>query len=178
MLAEIDVEAEFENFIREFKKNYTTPEEKQEKFNVFATNIAVYDRMFRRIKVRPVRYFGKYSDMTNAEVTKRLGYNLEESINDIPKSMNKTIQFDARDLLPQVNWKDRNYVSYAKDQGKCGNSYIFATVAAIESHKMIQKKTFITPFSDQDVLNCLKENQYWRTDKCDGGTEVEVFEHA
>jgi len=115
MLAEIDVDAEFENFIKLFKRNYTTPEERQEKFSIFASNIAVYDQMFRRTKVRPVRYFGKYSDMTNAEVAKRLGYNLEESINDSSRMRNITMTFNASNLLPQVNWKDRGFVSYAKD---------------------------------------------------------------
>jgi len=43
---------------------------------------------------------------------------------------------------------------------------------------MILKKTFISPYSEQNVLNCMSSTDKWRSDKCDGGTEIEVFDHA
>lgn len=61
---------------------------------------------------------------------------------------------------------------------KCGASYIFAAIGAIESRLMIKLNKTLNPFSEQMLLNCLPEDKSVRTDKCQGGTEAEVFIHA
>ena len=59
--------------------------------------------------------------------------------------------------------------------GKCGASYIFAVVGAIESSIMIKLNKTVNPFSEQMFINCLTEDKPVRANKCQGGTEAEVF---
>lgn len=61
---------------------------------------------------------------------------------------------------------------------KCGASYIFAATGAIESRLMIKLNKTLIPFSKQMILNCLPEDKSVRADKCQGGTEAEVFNYA
>jgi C1A family cysteine protease len=89
--------------------------------------------MFKRSSIKPERYFSEYSDLTNAEVEQRLGYNLKESLKE-----NATLaEFEAVNLPKSIDWRSRNVVTKVKNQGKCGNSYIFATIGAIESNLAI-----------------------------------------
>jgi hypothetical protein len=50
--------------------------------------------------------------------------------------------------------------------GKCGASYIFAAVGAIESRIMIKLNKTVNPFSEQMFLNCLSEDNTVRGNKC------------
>ena len=59
--------------------------------------------------------------------------------------------------------------------GRCGASYIFAAVGAMESRIMIKLNKTVNPFSEQMFINCLPEDNFYRTNKCQGGTEAEVF---
>ena len=59
--------------------------------------------------------------------------------------------------------------------GRCGVSYIFAAVGAIESSIMIKLNKTVNSFSEQMFINCLPEDKLVRTNKCQGGTESEVF---
>jgi hypothetical protein len=79
-VAELDLEDEFEAFKIIYKRNYTSSSEELERLAIFTTNVIMYDQMFRKSKVKPERYFSEYSDLTNAEVEQRLGYNLKESL--------------------------------------------------------------------------------------------------
>jgi C1A family cysteine protease len=58
------------------------------------------------------------------------------------------------------------FVSPVKRMGKCGASYIFAAVGAIESRIMIKLNKTVNPFSEQMFLNCLSEDKIVRGNKC------------
>jgi hypothetical protein len=70
--------------------------------------------MFRKSKVKPERYFSVFSDLTNAEVELRLGYNLEQSISQSKNASNYTV-FEAKNLAKTINWRDRGFVMDVKD---------------------------------------------------------------
>lgn len=87
-MAELDLEDEFYAFKRIYKRNYTSSLEELERLAIFTTNVMMYDQMFRKSKVKPERYFSVFSDLTNAEVELRLGYNLEQSISQSKNASN------------------------------------------------------------------------------------------
>lgn len=75
-VAELDLEEEFDAFKLIYKRKYNSSSEELERFTIFTINIMMYDQMFRKSKVKPERYFSEYSDLTNAEVESKFGYNL------------------------------------------------------------------------------------------------------
>lgn len=78
---ELDIEKQFEDFIRIYNKSYSTIKEQEYRFSVFTTNIMYYDSMLKASKAKPERYFAQYSDLTNAELQqKHTGFNLEQGI--------------------------------------------------------------------------------------------------
>ncbi len=113
-MAELDLEDEFDAFKRIYKRNYTSSSEELERLAIFTTNVMMYDQMFRKSKVKPERYFSVFSDLTNAEVELRLGYNLEQSISQSKNASNYTV-FEAKNLAKTINWRDRGFVMDVKD---------------------------------------------------------------
>lgn len=69
---------------------------------------------------------------------------------------------DVKDLPETFDWRDQNAVSKIKDQGTCGDCFIFASVGALESQYMIHENTEYA-FSEQSILNC-------NSDGCNGGS--------
>jgi C1A family cysteine protease len=98
---------------------------------------------------------------------------LERSIR---QAVNVTVQeFPTANISTKWNWNDMGMVSPIKNERNCGASYIFASVGAIESRLSIKVNKTLNSMSSQMFLNCLNTDAPWRTDKCQGGTEVEVF---
>ena len=112
-VAELDLEDEFDAFKRIYKRNYTSSSEELERLAIFTTNVMMYDQMFRKSKVKPERYFSIFSDLTNAEVELRLGYNLEQSLNQ--RNVSNYTVFEAKGLAKTINWRDRGFVMDVKD---------------------------------------------------------------
>ena len=83
--------------------------------------------------------------------------------------------FPTAGLPEKHDWRTYGFVSGVKRMGKCGASYIFAAVGAIESRIMIKLNKTVKPFSEQMFLNCLPEDKAARANKCQGGTEAEAF---
>jgi C1A family cysteine protease len=83
--------------------------------------------------------------------------------------------FPTTNLPEKFDWWSYGFVSPVKRMGKCGASYIFSAVGAMESRMMIKLNKTVNPFSEQMFLNCLPENKVFRADKSQGGSEAEVF---
>jgi C1A family cysteine protease len=78
----------------------------------------------------------------------------------------------AQGAFTEFNWKYANpsLLSSVKDQGKCGNSYAFAVVGAVEA-AMAFETGKQTDLSVQQVMDCSSDtNQMHETNLfCNGG---------
>ena len=83
--------------------------------------------------------------------------------------------FPTTNLREKFDWRSYGFVSPVKRMGKCRASYIFSAVGAMESRMMIKLNKTVNPFSEQMFLNCLPDYKVFRADKCQGGSEAEVF---
>ena len=83
--------------------------------------------------------------------------------------------FPTTNLPEKFDWRSYGFVSPVKRMGKCGASYIFSAVGAMESRMMIKLNKTVNPFSEQMFLNRLPEDKVFRADKSQGGSEAEVF---
>jgi cathepsin L len=68
----------------------------------------------------------------------------------------------------QFDWRDKGAVTPIKDQGNCGDCFIFAATAAFESSWYLQNKEVIS-VSEQQILDCVKAGN------CKGGWHGKVL---
>lgn len=69
------------------------------------------------------------------------------------------------DPLPDsVDWRQKNVVYPAKEQGDCGACWAFTTIATVESlHAILTGK--LVGFSEQALVDCARNGNYG----CEGG---------
>ena len=58
----------------------------------------------------------------------------------------------------KFDWRDHGAVSPIKNQGHCGDCYLFSAVAALESQYMIKNPGVTPDFSEQTYLDCSKRD--------------------
>jgi len=63
------------------------------------------------------------------------------------------------DVLPTLDWRDRNVVTGVDDQGSCGACYAFAAVGTAESALAIMGYELIE-LSKQQLIDCPDFNTY------------------
>jgi Cathepsin propeptide inhibitor domain (I29) len=112
-IANFDVEDDFEDFVKLYNRNYHSIEERKNRLSIFTSNVMIYEQMFKRSREKPERYFSEYSDLTDAEVEERLGYNFKQSLLD---SKNVSyIEFKPVNLSATIDWRAEGVVAPVKD---------------------------------------------------------------
>jgi cathepsin L len=59
-------------------------------------------------------------------------------------------------------------VTPVKDQGQCGSCWAFGTTGMVEGTNTLVNGN-LTSFSEQDLVDCAKNNNKWPNDGCNGG---------
>ncbi|KAL4573602.1 hypothetical protein LXL04_020413 [Taraxacum kok-saghyz] len=111
----------------------------------------------------------KFADLTNEEF--RLGYT--RAIPQLKSNDVKSDRYSLRsgDVLPDaVDWRSKGAVTTVKTQGKCGASWAFSAIGAVEGINQIVTGDLIT-LSEQHLIDCDKVNY-----GCDGGFISDAYD--
>jgi len=159
---------QFEEYIREFNKKYTTEE--------YATRFANFQESLKRIaayNTENKEVFGltKFSDMSTQEFSTKVL--MQEKIGKV--DTNKVGEFTpVSDMPATFDWRDQNGVSAVKNQGDCGSCWAFSATEAIESTNILKGKTTNSiNLSPQQVVDCDHDFVFG----CNGGRPSAVYDY-
>jgi len=119
------------------------------------------------------------SDQSDAEFKQLLGYRPQEQLQDVQherKKMFNKILAPSPGPPDELDWrKVPNRVSEVGDQGKCGSSWAFSAVGALEGQEVPQMNVKnLTPLSVQNLVDCT----YKGRDGCKGGWMNDAFNYV
>lgn len=167
-----DLWTEFQQFIHEFKKSYTNPNEFKTRFEVFQENFK-YIMEHKSDKLQLA--INKYADMTPAEfgVEKKencfVDFGLMEQNGCMPFSLNLTTALPAT-----VDWRQQGAVTPVKNQGACGSCWSFSATGAMEGAYYLKHKKLLS-FAEQELVDC---SGAYGNMGCNGGLMDSAFEFA
>jgi len=169
-------EYSFEQYVKEFKKEYSSETEYKQREGIFLQNLAVIlDHNSNRDSSKHYKDINHFTDKLESELP--LGY--DKSLHPAWSSATtsterKMLSFDTQDVknLPRsVDWRSKGHVTTAvKNQLHCGSCWAFATTACMESHVAIQTGKLFT-LSVQELVSCMDNpNHCGGTGGCAGAT--------
>ncbi|KAG5683483.1 hypothetical protein PVAND_012760 [Polypedilum vanderplanki] len=79
----------------------------------------------------------------------------------------------ASEVKEEVDWRKEGAITPVKNQGKCASCWAFSANGALEAHNFLRKRTGPIPLSEQNLIDCVTEN-----DGCDGGYMTNAYEYV
>lgn len=166
----------FEQYVKEFDKDYSTDEEYELREAIFLQNLAfILDHNSNRSSFQHYVDINHFTDKSDSELP--LGYDKSShpawsAATSVDRR--RTLAFDMKYVtkLPEsVDWRTNGRVTTAvKNQLHCGSCWAFATTACMESHVAIQTGKLFT-LSVQELVSCMPNpNQCGGTGGCAGAT--------
>ncbi|XP_061711456.1 procathepsin L-like [Cydia pomonella] len=138
----------FEDFVQEHKKVYNRRE--------YYERLAIFKETLKNINEQNEKFpntvfaLNHFADLKPHEFQYYHGF-------EPPKDMNLTkLEItEGLDSLPaEFDWRQYNKVTHVKNQGQCGNCFIFSAVGDIEGQYAIKHGQLIS-LSEEQVLDCL-----------------------
>jgi len=168
-------EYSFEQYVKEFDKEYSSDEEYKQREGIFLQNLAsILDHNSNRDSSQHYMDINHFADKLDNELP--LGYDKSShpAWSAATSVERRTLAFDTEDVkkLPEsVDWRTNGRVTTAvKNQLHCGSCWAFATTACMESHVAIQTGKLFT-LSVQELVSCMPNpNQCGGTGGCAGAT--------
>ncbi|XP_060838961.1 cathepsin F-like isoform X4 [Rhopalosiphum padi] len=162
------LKTDFENFITTHNKMYSSLEEKNRRFRIFAANMKKVQLLQKHEQGSAIYGATQFADLTKTEFKKKyLGLDLSLSNKNtlpmavIPQSISIPNEFD---------WRDHNAVTPVKNQGACGSCWAFSAIANIEGQYALKSKTLLS-LSEQELVDCDNLDN-----GCGGGLMTQAFE--
>ncbi|CAD5229869.1 unnamed protein product [Bursaphelenchus okinawaensis] len=154
----------FTQFINQYKRKYNTAEEIAQRFANIQKSLK---RIAELSESNPEATYGltKFSDYSKEELTRITG--LIHKAKKVDPSEYLIVGTD--DVPDSFDWKEHDGVTPVRDQGECGSCFVFGSLAAIKSQRLIHKN-LSSYLSVEEVLDCTYEvKEYGSEDGCDGG---------
>jgi len=167
----------YEDYLKEFPKNYQT-EELSNRKNTFEDNLHKIQKHNSDSSKSFFMTVNEFADWTNEEFrANRMGYRPEKD---------ETVfvgEFEATSIegLPaSVDWRTKaGVMTPVKNQGGCGSCWAFSTVETLESHLAIATGEAAPILSPQQVVSCAPNpNQCGGTGGCAGSIQPLGFNYT
>lgn len=170
-----EIFVQFQTFMKENEKKYSTIEEFKNRFQIFRQNYKKVE-MHQQYMLRGNGSYDlgitKFFDLTPSEFARNY-LTLEISHLRRLKSQAKSLKptYKSGPAPEAHDWRDHNAVSPVKNQGMCGSCWAFSAIGNIESQYAL-KTGNIVQFSEQQLVDCDKVDQ-----GCNGGLMEDAFKH-
>ena len=127
------VRQQFEEFKVKFNKTYSSSNEEETRFKIFASNLEELE--LTKTKASYSTGVTQFSDLTREEFrTFYLGGVKRPNPGVLPKADAKA---SKKSLPTSMDWREHGVVSAVKNQGQCGSCWAFATTEMVESYAAI-----------------------------------------
>ncbi|SOV78010.1 falcipain 2 [Plasmodium sp. gorilla clade G3] len=170
---------QFYMFIKTNNKQYNSPNEMKERFQVFLQNAnkvnihnnnknSLYKKELNRFADLTYHEFkSKYLSLRSSKPLNNSRYLLDQiNYDDVIKKYKGNENFDHA----AYDWRLHNGVTPVKDQKNCGSCWAFSSIGSVESQYAIRKNKLIT-LSEQELVDCSFKNF-----GCNGGLINNAFE--
>jgi len=168
---------EFELFKRTYNKLYSTPEENEQRFEIYQQNLVRASALNRPDALAS---FGvtKFMDLAPQEFKKF--YLLPDiDVSTWPKAPvwedeHPEIKASRTALPTKFDWNSKGMVTAVKNQGQCGSCWAFSATETIESVDAINAKATPMSLSVQQIVDC---DTSGNDQGCDGGYPYGAYEY-
>ncbi|SOV23230.1 falcipain 2' [Plasmodium sp. DRC-Itaito] len=170
---------QFYMFIKTNNKQYNSPDEMKERFQVFLQNAnkvnmhnnnknSLYKKELNRFADLTYHEFkSKYLSLRPSQPLKSSKYLLDiMNYEEVIKKYRGDENFDHS----AYDWRLHSGVTPVKDQKNCGSCWAFSSIGSVESQYAIRKNKLIT-LSEQELVDCSFKNY-----GCNGGLINNAFE--
>jgi len=172
LLALCSYETEFNQWLANQNKSYSTDVEYQYRLSVFTANLDMIQQLNEGANGGATFSINKFADLTPQEFQAfYLGY--------VPKVSNveRSYLTLSTEAVPDTfDWISKDKVTAVKNQEQCGSCWAFSATENIESVWMIAKdltpSTF-KPLAPQQIVDCDKSDG-----GCNGGDTITAFEYV
>jgi len=177
VMAEQTTFQQFQGWMVKHNKAYDTSAAWEHAFNNFKSSIERVARLNARNSSATFA-LNKFSDLSPEEFRARYLTLKPELVRaDLgklpvapPKAMSANLQIPS-----EFDWRDKNAVTYVKDQGQCGSCWAFSVVENIESQLFLANKGQLNDLSEQQILDCDVNGQ---DEGCNGGYTTGAFDYV
>jgi C1A family cysteine protease len=156
----------FDDFKKEFGRNYGTTKEEDYRRSVFNENLALISAENAKGKSYTLGV-GNFADLTFTEFKSQYltGFTPQRKNTSLGTFQAPTgfVKDDA------VDWVAKGAVTPVKNQAQCGSCWSFSTTGALEGASFIAGRG-LTSLSEQNILDCDKGGN-----KCQGGSMDQAF---
>jgi cathepsin L len=159
---------EFIKYVAEFGKSYGTKAEFEFRSAVFKKKLAAIQEHNASNGTSTVGV-NQFSDMTDAEFKRLLGYKHEKRV-----ASQMPVVLDTTNLADDLDWRTKGAVTPVKNQGMCGSCWAFSTTGAVEGAEFVATGK-LTSYSEQQLVDCAGGT--WGNYGCNGGLMDYAFNY-
>ena len=160
-------EFKFMNYIAQWGKSYASIEEYEHRFANFIKKEKWITEVNSDLRNTYTVGHNDFSDMTEEEYNQRLGYDPTMWEED-----QSPIYGQVSNYPTSIDWRSQGAVGVVKNQGGCGDCWIFSGTAGLESYWKI-KHGSLPNLAEQQCLDCCTQGN-----KCNGGVAGFVYNYA
>lgn len=157
--------AQFESWKLEHGKVYSSAEEHHYRFLVFQENLKVIDKHNSEGHSWTMGV-NQFADMTPKEF-QALQTLLPSTLGTEESTAHRRYVRSNSTNPSSIDWRTQGVVTDIKNQASCGSCWAFSTVVSLEGQVAI-KSGKLTSFSEQDLVDCVKDVSIEGGSCCDG----------
>jgi len=153
----------FEQWAQRYRKEYLGGDYAQRKANFESTVQRV--KQLNKLHVGTTFGLNQFADLTLPEF-----HDYATCHKPLAKSDDeRRVPFMPRASPDAWDWRTNGtVVTPVKDQGQCGSCWAFGTIGMVEGTNALVNGN-LTSMSEQDLVDCAKNNNKWPNDGCNGG---------